>query len=203
MMMRLGRVQVVMLFLCALGPAMWTGCSRDVRLAGRKLRSVTVGTVTHYGVKLDEKASPQQVAYVVLRAIRDDFLAKSSEDREAALDRQFDLCAANVLDARKRGKISREELIYNVVYRWTPTVSHYSHDIETEWEKARERFVLLAERPVTGSKNGQTECQVLMEVDDPSDDPNARAVLVVFLVKDSGFWRVSHLGFKPGRRSIN
>jgi hypothetical protein len=46
------------------------------------------------------------------------------------------------------------------------------------------------------------ECEVLMEVDDPSGDPNARVVMIVYLARDKGFWRVLHLGFDQTRRSI-
>ncbi|MEE9270375.1 MAG: hypothetical protein V3V49_08935 [Candidatus Krumholzibacteria bacterium] len=178
------------------------GCNRDVRLTGRKLRSVTVGPTTHYAMTLNEQASPGQVAYVLLRAIVDDFLAESKAEREAALDKQFDICAANVIQDRNRTALSRDEFVYTVVYHWTPTVSHYVHDFETEWEKARERFVLRGPRSGKGSDSGVTECEVLMEVEDPSGDPSARVVMVVYLAQDSGLWRVLHLGFDPTRRSI-
>jgi len=201
-MMQESRAWIVALTISGLGLTLWGGCSRDVRLAGRKLRSVTVGTATHYGVTLDQNASPQQVTYVLLRAIRDDFLARSEPEREAALDKQFDICAANRIAARNRVPANRDELIYNVVYRWTPTVSHYAHDFETEWGKAQERFVLKGPRPLRGSNNGPMECEVLTEVDDPGGDPNARVVLAVYLVQDNGFWRVLHLGFDTRRRSI-
>lgn len=180
----------------------WGGCSRDVRLADRKIRSATVGTVTYYGTTLDRDASPEQVTYVLLRAIRDDFLAKTDEVREAAIDKEFDLCAADVIADRNRLQISRDEFIQNVVYRWTPTVSHYVHDFETDWEKARERFVLSGPRPVKGGGGDSRECEVFMEVDDPGGDPNARVVMAVYLAQDDGYWRVLHLGFDPRSRKI-
>ena len=40
------------------------------------------------------------------------------------------------------------------------------------------------------------ECEVLMEVADPAGDPNGGVVMAIHLVKDSGFWRVMHLGFE-------
>ena len=195
------RVWVGAAAIIGLGSVLCGGCSRDVRLADRKLRSVTVQTVTHYGLTLDQSASPQRVAYVLLRAIRDDFLARSEADRETALDKQFDICAVNVIATGNRAYANRDELIYNVVYRWTPTVSHYVHDFETEWEKAQERLVLRGPRPLQGSQDGLMECEVLMEVDDPSGDPNARVVMVAYLAQDKGFWRVLHLGFDQRSRS--
>ncbi len=193
---------MVLLPVVGVGLVGWGGCSRDVRLADRKIRSVTVGTITHYGTTLDRDASPEQVTYVLLRAIRDDFLAQTDDAREAALDKQFDLCAANVVAGRNRLQISRDEFIHNVVYRWTPTVSHYVHDFETEWEKARKRLVLSAPRTVKGSDSDSRECEVFMEVDDPEGDPSARVVMVVYLTQDDGYWRVLHLGFDPRSRKI-
>lgn len=183
--------------LCLVG-----GCRRDVRLAGRDVRSVTVQSVTHFGVTLDEEASPQDVAYVLLRAIREDFLASSSTDRKAALDKQFDICAANVIKARNRTGLSGDEFVYNVVYRWTPTVAHYVDDFETDRTKASERLV---PNYVAGDKAADPnveECEVLMELDDPSGDPKAQVVVIVRLARDGGFWRVLNLSFDTGRRSM-
>ena len=177
-------------------------CSRDVSLAGRAIPSVTVRTVSHYGVTLDEQASPEQVAYVLLRAIRDDFEASDGAGRKAALAIQFDICAANALQARNNTSSSRDEFVYKVVYRWTPTVSHYARGFETALQKAQARFVRRESPSAANSKNGAEECEILMEVDDPNGDPNAQAVLVVWLIQDSGYWRVTHLGFAPAKRSI-
>jgi hypothetical protein len=202
MMKRKRWVWTALLPIVALTLAGPGGCRRDVRLAGRTLRSVTVRTVTHYGMTLDQDASPAQVAYVLLRAIRDDFLATTQEAREAALDIQFDLCAADAIARAKRLTISRDEFIHNVVYRWTPTVSHYVHDFETDWEKAVARFVVSQPQPVSDAPSASMTCDVSMELTDPSGDPNARAVMKIYLAQDKGYWRVLHLGFEPTIRSI-
>ena len=177
-------------------------CSRDVRLAGREVREVKVRPVTQYGMVLDEQATPEQVVHVLLRAIREDFLARTQEERQAALDKQFDICAGNVIEARNRSGLSAEEFVYNVVYRWTPTASHYVSNFETDWEKAQKRYVRTeTKRPAT-SAGDVPECEVRIQLDDPSGDPNARVVMIVWLAKDSGLWRVLHLGFDPTTRSI-
>ena len=180
--------------------AVWCGCGGDARLAGQKIRSATVRSVTHYGVTLDQQAAPEQVAFVLLRAIRDDVSAKSKEEREAALDKQFDLCAANVLQKRNRTSMPRDEFIHSVVYHWAPTVSHYVGDFEMERDKAAARFV--RKTPKTEAKASPEECEVHMELADPSGEPKARVVVVIWMVQDGGFWRVTHLGFDPSRRSI-
>ena len=86
--------------------------------------------------------------------------------------------------------------------RWTPTVSHYAHDFETDWDQAKTRLV-RRDFPSTALKIATGATKVVMEVDDPSGDRDACVVLVVWLVRDSGFWRVTHLGFETGKRSID
>lgn len=178
------------------------GCNRDVRLAGRKVQHIEVRSVSHYGLILDEQATPQQVAFVALRAIHDDFVAKTDPERDEALQKQFDVAAANVIQSRNQTMLSRDEFLYNVVYRWTPTVSHYVQDFETEWETASLRLVHRDLLVGQLSDASTPECKVMMEVDDPKGDPNARVVLIVWMAKDTGLWRVIHLGFDTQRRSI-
>lgn len=179
-----------------------TGCRRDVRLAGRNIPDVKVQTVTHFGVTLDESASPEQVAYVALRAIADDFRAADADVRDAALAIQFDVCAAAVIGRRNHTSVDRKEHVYNIVYRWTPTVSHYVADFPTDWEAAKDRLQYRSFAPIKNGPDETEEAVVMMEVVDPSGDPRARVVLVVFMAKDGGYWRVIHLGFDPGRRTI-
>jgi len=180
--------------------AVWCGCGGDARLTGQKIRTANVRSVTHYGVSLDQQATPEQVAFVLLRAIRDDVSAKSKDDREAALDKQFDLCAANVLQKRNRTSMPRDEFIHSVVYHWSPTVSHYVGDFETEWDKAAARLVRT--KPNTDSKANSDEAEVYMELADPGGDPKARVIMVIWMAQDGGFWRVTHLGFDPTKRSV-
>jgi hypothetical protein len=185
---------LILPFLAAALTAGLTACRRDARLADKKLRNPMVKPVSAYGMTLDEQSSPKQVAFATLRAIRDDFLAPDREAREKALDTQFALCAANKISEKNITSLSREEWLYEVVSKWTPTVSHYVPDFPVDWEKAEKRLKL---RGPIESAEGATTCDVLMEVDNvkAGRDPNARVVLVVWLVKDSGFWRVTHLGF--------
>lgn len=178
------------------------GCNRDVRLDDQKVRSVTVRSVTLYGVTLGEQASPEQVAFAVLRAIREDFEATTAKEREAALDKQFDLCAANEIQAKNHGSLERDPFVHNVVFRWTPTVSHYVGDFETEWDKAEPRLIRRTAAPTKNAKTGAPEIEIAMEVVDPSGDANARVVMSIWMAKDKGFWRVLHLGFDPKIRSL-
>ena len=177
-------------------------CSRDARLADRNVRSVTVKPVTHYGVTLDENATPKQVAYVLTRAIRDDFLAATPQDREAFLDVQFDICAANVINKQNKTAISRDEFVYNVVFHWTPTVSHYVGEFDTEWTDAEPRLLQSAVHTDGAEGGGTKKCEVRMELADPDGDPRAGVVMIAWLAQDKGLWRVTHVGFDRKRRQL-
>ncbi len=176
-------------------------CKRDVRLAGHDLRDVEVKTVEHYGKTLDQGASPEEVTYVLLRAIQDDYLASAPADptvREAALDKQFDVCAADTIAGRAAGPLAREEAIYAAVYRWTPAVSHYANGFETDWDRARDRFHRVGPRPVDGL-NGVSACTILMKLDDPGGDANGGVLMAVVLIQENEFWRVVRLEWIPRR----
>ena len=182
--------------------AMIASCDRDVRLAGRNVPSVKVRTVSHFGVTLDREASPEPVAFVALRAIREDVLAGNEKEREAALAKQFDVCAANIIQAKNRSSIKRDPYIYNVVYHWAPTVSHYVKNFDLDWEQAKKRLIRRDPPQNEGVKRRFEECTILMELDDPTGDAGARVVMVLWLARDDGYWRVLHLGFDNTSRSI-
>lgn len=178
------------------------GCGRDVRLAGQKLRQPTVQTVSMYGITLDESATPEQVAFAALRAVRDDVRAISEAAREEALDREFQLCAANEIANQNRTRLSRDEHLTRVMLAWAPTISHYVDQFPTSWDEAATRLVRRASTRSGSAGEAPTATEVLLEVRDPGGDPGGGAVLVVWLVQDSGYWRVTHLGFLPGKRTI-
>jgi len=92
---------------------------------------------------------------------------------------QFDLCAASEIAKTKRPSRLLDEHIYNVVYHWTPTISHYVADFPKDWESASKRLV---RREGSKSAGGGEECEVLLQVDDPhalrdgKPDPNASEI---------------------------
>lgn len=196
--MMLNRITRRRTCLAGLGMALvLAGCRQNVRLADKKLRDPTVASVTHYGITLDAEATPKQVAFVLFRAIKEDFVAAADTEREQALDVQFDVCAANVLAAMRRSNWTRADFITDRVYHWTPTLSHYAHDFDDEFAKAEPRMVVTP-----ASKDVPPRCAVRMEAADPSGDPAAQVVVMVWLAKDDGFWRVTQVGFDTGRRSL-
>jgi hypothetical protein len=179
------------------------GCSRDVRLAGRKVTTVNVRPVTMYGLNLDQSATPEQVVFAALQAIRDDFHAKSDADREAALARQFDLCAANVIKQKEKTSISGDEFVYNVVYRWTPTIAHYIPSFPADAETARAKLVRRPGKQPDTAQDSEEIIEVAMEADDPSGNPTAKVVLIAWLAKDNNLWRILHFGFDRTRRTLS
>ncbi len=176
---------------------MGCGCGRDVRLAGTTVRHVQVKPVSHYGVTLDQAATPEQVAFVALRSIREDFFAATPAERSVASDIQFDVAAADVIASRNRSSLMRDEYVHHVVSRWTPAVSHYAGNFEVEAPLALSRFT---NRGLSkSSATDAPECELAMEVEDPSGDPAGKVVMLTWLAKDGGFWRVTHFGFEPKR----
>ena len=194
------RASIVVFAAFVLSSALVGGCKRASHLADFNLRHPEVKTVSHYGVTLDKDASPKQVAYVLLRAISDDLQADSREAREKALDVQFDLCAANVLRKGNGHRLSDDEFLYEAVRRWAPTVAYYAADLPADWESAQERLIV---KGASGAGGATQEKQLaLIQLADPSGDPNATVVLFISMVKDAGYWRVEALAFDPGHRKL-
>lgn len=177
------------------------GCQGDHELVGRKIPHVEVRAVSCYGVQLDHAASPEQVAFVALQAIRDYMRAEDEAAREAALSVQLDVCAADEIESRKQLRLTRDEYVYKVVRQWAPTVGHYIASFPTSWDGTSNS--LVKRETASGTNGGSNETEILLEVSDPVGNPNAGAVVVVWLVRDKGFWRVTHVGFDLGKRSVH
>lgn len=146
---------------------------------------------------LDQTSTPEQVAFVALRAIKEDFFAATPEQRRAATDIQFDVAAADVIASRNRSSLARDEYVHHVVSRWTPAVSHYAADFEMEAPLALSRFTNRGLSKSSGAE--AAECELAMEVNDPTGDPAGNVVMLAWLAKDGGLWRVTHFGFEPKR----
>ena len=188
------------------------GCSRDVRLAGKKIRSPKVRTVEHYGVLLDQQASPAEVAFVLLRAIRDDVTAASHEDRQAALDVQFDVCDPGTITRGAAPSSARDQAVYQIVTHWAPALSYYVDGFDLDLQEARANMKVTATAAASAEK---AVCSVLLPVDDPAGDPVARVYVQVDLARTAdgsgsqpptsrkvGYWRVIRVGFKLGARPV-
>lgn len=179
------------------------GCGRDARLVGKNLPTdLTIRPVTHYGLTLDDQATPQQVGFVLLRAMKEDYDSKDPEARKAAMNILYDITAMDDILALNPSGLDPADSIYTVVKNWTPTVSHYAAQLPTEWESAKDRLTATKPQPTKTGRAGVMECQVLFQLDDPQGDPNGRAVFFGALVQDKGLWRVRSVGFVPNRRIL-
>ncbi len=185
------------------------GCRKDARLAGRQIPHVTVRTVTDGDVVLDRSASPKQVAYALLKAVRDDVRATSAQTRETAFRRQLDLCAPDAIFARyeERHRLSRpeykadrDETVYGVVQSWAPTFAHYVDTFDFEWPEAQKAMVLRDGTKL--AEHASAEKHVLLEVADPGGAEQATAVAQLTLVSENGYWRVLNVGFVAGQRHL-
>jgi len=178
------------------------GCSRGTRIGDRKIRSPKVRTVSHYGVTLDKEASAKKVAFVLLRSLREDFLAPDQARREQALDVTFDVCAAGLLAASNQTSFTNDELTHQIVYHWAPVVGYYVGDLDFEWPQAEPRLVTAIAPPLKIGKQQYETTNVLIELADPSGDVRKQVVLVIKLARDQGYWRVFQLSYEQTRRHI-
>lgn len=127
-----------MLLLGLLAAGLVGGCSKSEP----KPPPAEVKVVEAYGVKLDASAGPQQVVYVFLRSVADDYAAARAKDAAAQRKAQlvaYSLAAPSVIEQRlvdtanlinpnlKKTSLGdeRDEKIFKAVHSWAPIVGHY------------------------------------------------------------------------------
>ncbi len=195
-----------------------TGCTADEE--HREIPAAQTGPVTAYGLTLDENASPEQVAFAVLRSIADDVRAAQSHDREGqkkALRTTHSLLAyttveqrllqtENMARAQKKESLGdqRNEKLYDFARQLAPIVAHYvpGFDADLTAAEAKMRREGKAER---GTVHIQYEAAHRPEASDPAE--RDAVIIGLELVKESGggksFWRVARIAFagRPGGRA--
>lgn len=192
----------------AAGWLIWVGsggCREDARLVEHKIPHVEVTTVRDQGVELGPEATPVEVAFVLLRAVRDDVLAGSNRQaREQALQRQMAVADPDFIFGRyrqimgPRAVYERDEWVYKAVSRWAPAAAFYVDSFDFDLEAARSR---LRVRPTSEREQWPGETvQVDLPVKHPGGVTGADVVVRVRLHKhEGGYWRVFHLGFAKTR----
>lgn len=196
------------LALAGAGAAALLACSKDTTLRSETVRHVVVGPVTDQGIVLDKSATPKQVTFVLLKAIRDDVLADGDRKaREVALDREFDVCAPDAIFRQYRRffgsyPVERDESVHQCVRMWAPTLARYVGSFDFDWPTAQQHLFELKSR--TSNTDDSQTVAVLLEAADP--DPNvvgdASVVIRIGLAQEDGFWRVTHVGFHPRVRHL-
>ncbi len=179
------------------------GCSEQPRNTGDRIReTIEVRTVTHQGMTLDTSATPQQVVFALLQAVRDDFNAGDDRAaREEAFDRQLELCAPDhIYERSARTNFAQNRAVQRVVWKWTPILSHYIGDFPSTLAEAESR--LIVQTPKHAGKQSDTWQTAYIELADPGGEPNASVVAVIRLVREKGHWRVLQVGFAKQRRHL-
>jgi hypothetical protein len=190
-----------------------SGC-KDPSLADQEIPPVSIGPVeTPYGLTLDENASPKDVAYVFLRAARDDYRAAQAskiEEQKAALYLQIALAAADDISGeidrlydRKSMPVqrSRDEAVYKLAISWTPTVAHYVDNF-TDDRAAMQARMIVQPNLSRSSSNKPRSTDVLFRVS--RDESNA--MIRISLIEQTGsdqkrYWRIAEVGYgdpRPG-----
>ena len=194
--------------LLAIGLACGSGCSEDARLAGRDIPHVEVRTVVDQGLSLGPEASPKQVAFALLRAIRDDVRAGGDLDaRHQALQRQLAVCDPDYIYDRyvrfygDRAVAQRDEWVYKRVNLWAPTLAYYVDAFDFDLATAES---LMKEESADKADNwpGPTT-YVDLPVAHPGGIDGADVIVRVRLHRhgdEDGYWRVFSVGFagRPG-----
>lgn len=181
-----------------------------------EIPEVRVRTVDAYGVTLDEDASPQQVAYVLLRSIADDYAAARAKDFDAQRQAQeltFALAAPSKIEQRLlasanqlnpgRSKESlgpdRDKKLFKTVHYWAPIVGHYVAsfaDIDLE--------TLVRDSWVTITPDGRTAHVYYPVAHDPGEtdlDKAETATISIEMVPEQAqaggpeYWRVARVQF--------
>jgi hypothetical protein len=195
-------------FLVALGQMVWVaGCGEDARLVEHEIPHVEVATVRDQGVELGPEAAPEDVAFVLLRAIRDDVLAGSDlKARDQALRRQMAVADPDYIHARYKQVMGpqavygRDEWLYKTVRRWAPALAFYVDSFDFDLATARSR--MTARRLSSADRLSGEAQRVELPVKHPEGVSGADVIVGIWLHKhEGGFWRAYHVGFVKTRRT--
>ena len=198
-------VRAAMVLAAVLG-AYLAGCNE----AEESVPPSKVEGVTAYGVTLDQKASPQDVAYVLLRSLAEDVQAAQAhpprrEDQKKANMITWSLAAPDEIERRlvegrkmlTQGAApanslgpDRDKQIYAVVNLWAPIVAYYVDSFDKDRDKATQRMTVRTAQGVTG-------LEVLYDVwPDPSrPDKDRHQTLSINVVMEKGYYRVARVSF--------
>ncbi|GMV98332.1 MAG: hypothetical protein AMXMBFR83_26830 [Phycisphaerae bacterium] len=191
----------------------WVGGCSDPEEA---VPPAKVEAVTHYGVTLDESATPQQVVYVLLRALADDVKAARShrhEDQKKAALATWSLAAPGeierrLLEAYRKSSpnparyaslgAGRDKAIHRIVNLWAPIVAFYVGSFEQDPARAMARMRVSSQ----SASSAVVLCEVWPDPPGPDEAFNGHQLLRVELARETGgegkqYWRVARVSFQP------
>lgn len=181
------------------------GC-RNQEAPPEDLRPAVVGPVELHGMSLDANATPQQVAYALMQALKETATAgrlhkRDRELRKKLIENELQLAAPQRIyrnlhaDAEMASVTARQrdEAVYRIVKLWAPIAARYV-----------DSFAADPARVIAGIRLKQlsgADVQVSYDVTDPVDQ--SRVTFQVYLTQESGpgggpkYWRAYRLGYAP------
>lgn len=190
------------------------GCRRDLDIPPMEVK-----TVDAYGVKLDTAASPKQVAYVLLRALRDDVEASQAWDKakkKQAFRTTFALAAfgaikdklvnspelLNAADGNVAEAVARNT--YDAVDHWAPIAGHYVRSFEADVQAAMAR---MTEVVAPDGRTGKVYVDVAHDPQATQPAERQEVTLIIDVAREKGaegadYWRVIKLGYQPRMKVI-
>lgn len=200
--------------LAVVAGAVWAGLA-GCGHAESDVPKAEIKTVEAYGVTLGPEASPQEVVFVLLRSIADDYAAAKAKDHAAQKSAQeltFSVAAVNTIERRmvesakqfnpnlKKNDLGdeRDAKIFKTVHYWGPIIGHYVPtfaQVELETLK-RDTWVSIA-------PSGRNASVFYPVAHDPAAEPakSQTATIEVELVREAAasggaeYWRVARLQF--------
>ena len=188
-----------------------TGCGSEEEIPPTVVKSVTA-----YGLTLDNRATPQEVAFALLRSIADDVKAAQAYDTKAqkeALRVTHSLAAYSTIAARigvsntqggraQTEKGLREKKVYSFVKGWAPIVAHYVRSFDVDPQTATRRMQI--------PNRSQKSVHIYYDVShDPAETDPAKqqtATIEIELVQESAdglsYWRVAKIAFAPPKPRV-
>jgi len=162
--------------------------------------------VTHYDVRLDEKASPRDVVYVLLKSVRELYTVAETSTRteqvegvRRAQEIQLSLAAPkgivrayveNGLAIKTEG--DKQRLVLRSVLAWGRTVGYYVDDMKLDdrgsWKESID----------TSNPSGP---QAIVLV--PAKKGDFLATVAVYLTKEANLWRIVKVTLAPSMTKLS
>ncbi len=185
--------------------ALLSGC-RNQDAPPEDLKPITVGPVEMHGMQLDVDATPQQVTYALMQALRETAeagrnRAQDKEKLKALLENLLRVAAPRRIyrgfppggDPDAVPQKHRDEVVYRVVRYWAPIAARYVGSFERDPARAMTAMRL--------KQFGESDARVSYDVTDPED--GSKMTFQVYLTpepdatKTRKYWRAYRLGYAP------
>jgi hypothetical protein len=184
------------------------GC-RNQEAPPETLKPIVVGPVKLYGMNLGPGATPQEVTFALMQALRETVTTarrRHLPDRREALqeriENELELCAPSRIYQNVIGTLvpegvelkERDNVVYKIVKLWAPIAARYVDCFSSDAAK------MIAAMRV--KRLSETDARVSYDVTDPVD--HTKMTFQVFLTLEPGtepayrnekFWRVYRLGY--------